>query len=135
MTRNLQGWIITNGIGILWPDGRVDQLLLDRINDFFADPTDVVFSKDGQYLFVSGGGVQEVAMIDVSKMKKALNEAPDSDRTDILPNHLGIFRFLMKPLLRKNARVRDLHSYPQEYVDHMLCQGTVPSLLVQKSSR
>jgi len=90
MTRNLQGWIITNGIGILWPDGRVDQLLLDRINDFFADPTDVVFSKDGQYLFVSGGGVQEVAMIDVSKMKKVLNEASDSDRTNILPNHLGI---------------------------------------------
>ena len=57
MTRNLQGWIITNGIGILWPDGHVDQLLLDQVNNFFADPTDVVFSQDGKYLFVSGGGV------------------------------------------------------------------------------
>ena len=90
MTRNLQGWIMTNGVGILWPDGRIDQLLLDRINDFFADPTDVVFSKDGKYLFVSGGGVQEVAMIDISKMKNVLNKATDYDRKNILPNHLGL---------------------------------------------
>ena len=90
MTRNLQGWIITNGIGILWPDGHVDQLLLDQVNDFFADPTDIVFSKDGKYLFVSGGGVQEVAMIDVSKMKKVLEEYSDADGKKNLPNHLGI---------------------------------------------
>jgi len=90
MTRNLQGWIITNGIGIIWPDGRVDQLLLDRVNDYFADPTDAVFSKDGKYLFVSGGGVQEVAMIDVSKMKKVLEKYSDHDRKYIVPNNLGI---------------------------------------------
>jgi len=90
MTRNLQGWIMTNGIGILWPDGRMDQLLLDQINDFFADPTDVVFSKDGQYLFVTGGGVQEIAMIDVSKMKKILEFSSVHERNNVLPNHLGI---------------------------------------------
>jgi len=90
MTRNVQGWIITNGIGILWPDGRIDQLLLDQINDFFADPTDVEFSKDGKYMFVSGGGVREVAMIDVFRMKKILGEYSEYDRQNILPNHLGI---------------------------------------------
>jgi YVTN family beta-propeller protein len=90
MTRNLQGWIITNGIGIIWPDGHVDQLLLDQVNDYFADPTDAVFSKDGKYLFVSGGGVQEVAMIDVSNMKKVLEKYSEYDRKNILPNHLGI---------------------------------------------
>ena len=90
MTRNIQGWIMTNGIGILWPDGRVDQLLLDRVNDFFADPTDVVFSKDGQYLFVTGGGVREVAMIEVAVLIKIIEEASDDERQNILPNHLGI---------------------------------------------
>ena len=55
MTRNVQGWIITNGVGILWPDGRVDQLLLDEAEHGFADPTDVVFSKDGSLAFVTGG--------------------------------------------------------------------------------
>lgn len=90
MTRNIQGWIITNGIGILWKDGRVDQLLLDGVNDFFADPTDVVFSKDGRYAFISGGGAQEVAIVDIVKMKKILQNATDEERRDVLPNHLGL---------------------------------------------
>ncbi|UCH61997.1 MAG: beta-propeller fold lactonase family protein [Fidelibacterota bacterium] len=90
MTRNLQGWIITNGIGILWKDGRIDQLLLDELSDFFADPTDIVFSKNGRYAFVSGGGVQEIAMIDIKKMKQILENAPEIQREEVLPNHLGI---------------------------------------------
>jgi len=90
MTRNIQGWIMTNGIGILWQDGRVDQLLLDEVNDFFADPTDVVFSKDGRYAFVSGGGVQEIAMIDIKKMKRILTNATEEKRNKVLANHLGL---------------------------------------------
>ena len=89
MTRNVQGWIITNGVGILWPDGSVDQLLLDGVDDFFADPTDVVFSKDGRYAFVTGGGVQEVAVVDVARMKETLETATPSERSEILPDHLG----------------------------------------------
>ncbi len=97
MTRNIQGWIITNGIGILWKDGRVDQLLLDELNDFFADPTDVVFSKDGRYAFVSGGGVREIAMIDIKKMKKILKNAPEEERKEVLPNHLGLsMQYILK---------------------------------------
>jgi YVTN family beta-propeller protein len=90
MTRNVQGWIITNGIGVLWEDGRVDQLLLDDVGDFFADPTDVVFTHDGRYAFVSGGGVQEVAMIDIRKMMQVLERAPLSERRKVLPDHLGV---------------------------------------------
>jgi YVTN family beta-propeller protein len=89
MTRNVQGWIITNGIGVLWPDGRVDQLLLDTYNDFFADPTDVVFTPDSRYAFVTGGGVQEVAMLDVARIRGLLDAASPDDRRDLLPNHLG----------------------------------------------
>jgi YVTN family beta-propeller protein len=89
MTRNMQGWIITNGIGIIWPDGTSDQLLLDQLHDFFADPTDVEFSREGKYLFVSGGGVQEIAVIDVSAMKTVLNGFSKEDRKNVLPNHLG----------------------------------------------
>ena len=89
MTRNIQGWIMTNGIGIIWKDGRVDQLLLDAYNDFFADPTDVVFSVDGKYAFVTGGGVQEVAVIDVQAMKSFLTATSDSERIKKLPDYLG----------------------------------------------
>lgn len=97
MTRNIQGWIMTNGIGILWNDGRVDQLLLDELNDFFADPTDIVFSKDGKYAFVSGGGVQEIAVIDVDKMKTLLQNSTEEERIDVLPNHLGLsFQYIVE---------------------------------------
>jgi YVTN family beta-propeller protein len=89
MTRNVQGWIMTNGIGVLWPDGRVDQLLLDDFNDFFADPTDVVFTPDGKYAFVTGGGVQQVAVIDVAKLVQLLGSTSPEDRADVLPNELG----------------------------------------------
>jgi YVTN family beta-propeller protein len=92
MTRNVQGWIITNGIGVIWDDGRTDQVLLDEYNDFFADPTDVVFSKDGAYAFVTGGGVQEVAVIDVERLMGLLERSPLEDRALTLPNHLGTSR-------------------------------------------
>jgi YVTN family beta-propeller protein len=92
MTRNVQGWIMTNGIGVLWPDGRVDQLLLDQFNDFFADPTDVVFSPDGRSAFVTGGGVQQVAVIDVERLLRLLEGATPAERADGLPNDLGASR-------------------------------------------
>ncbi len=90
MTRNIQGWIMTNGIGILWKDGRVDQLLLDEINDFFADPTDIVFSGDGRYAFATGGGVQEVAMIDIEAMKNILSQNLSAKDRAEMANHLGM---------------------------------------------
>jgi YVTN family beta-propeller protein len=89
MTRNVQGWVITNGVGVIWNDGRVDQVLLDEFNDAFADPTDVVFSRDGRYAFVSGAGVQEVAVIDVEKLLRLLQSASPQDRAAVLPNDLG----------------------------------------------
>jgi YVTN family beta-propeller protein len=90
MTRNVQGWIMTNGLGILWNDGRVDQLMLDGVSDFFADPTDIVFSSDGRYAFVTGGGVQEVAMLDLSRMRAILEIATADERESVLPDHLGM---------------------------------------------
>ena len=44
MTRILQGWTITNGLAVLWKGGRVDQVLLDEPQRYFADVTDVAFT-------------------------------------------------------------------------------------------
>jgi YVTN family beta-propeller protein len=90
MTRILQGWVVTNGIGILWKDGRVDQLLLDEPENYFADPTDLAVTPDGRYAYVSGGGVNAVAVIDLARMKAALRRATSDERKTLLPNHLGI---------------------------------------------
>lgn len=90
ITRVTRGWIITNGIGILWKDGRVDQLLLDQMDDYFADPTDLVITPNGNFAYVSGGGIDAVAVIHLGNVKKLLRQADDRYRRDVLPNHLGI---------------------------------------------
>jgi len=89
MTRVIQGWVLTNGLGVLWPDGRVDQLLLDEPDNYFADPTDVAITPDGRYAFVTGGGVDEVAVVDIRRMRALLEGATDWERDHLLPNHLG----------------------------------------------
>ncbi len=68
MTRMLQGWTITNGLGILWKDGRVDQVLLDQPNLYFSDSFDVTFTPDGRHALATSSGTNRVAVIDVEKL-------------------------------------------------------------------
>lgn len=90
IVRVIQGWMITNGFGILWKDGRFDQLLIDGIDNHFADPTDLVISKDNRLAFVTGGGVDEVAVIDINAAKQLLGSSDRKTRETVLPNHLGV---------------------------------------------
>lgn len=91
MTRVIQGWVMNNGFGVIWlNEGRVDQLLIDEPEAFFADPTDVVFRPDGRFAYLTGGGVNEVAVIDIEAMKTLLKSSSERERTERLPNHLGV---------------------------------------------
>ncbi|MBZ0258511.1 beta-propeller fold lactonase family protein, partial [bacterium] len=90
MTRVIQGWVMNNGFGVIWRDGRVDQLLIDGVENYFADPTDIVFRPDGKFAYLSGGGVDQIAVIDIKKMKQVLSNASDRVRRERLPNHLGV---------------------------------------------
>jgi len=99
ITRIAQGWTITNGLGVLWPDGRVDQVLLDEPNNYFSDPGDVAVSPDGRIALVTGGGLDQVAVVDVEKLLAMLRSASDDDRQWVIPNHLGMSgRFVLKRL-------------------------------------
>ncbi len=89
MTRLLQGWTISNGMGVLWKDGRVDELLLDEPNLCFADATDVAFTPDGKTALVTSSGTDRVAVVDVDKLLGLLRRASDEERREALPNHLG----------------------------------------------
>ena len=89
MTRILQGWTITNGIAVLWKGGRVDQVLLDEPQRYFADITDVAFSPDGKKAFATSAGTDRVAVIDVEKLLALVRRTSDEDRRDVLPNWLG----------------------------------------------
>ena len=89
MTRLLQGWTITNGLGIAWRDGRVDQVLLDEPNLCFPDAADVAITPDGRLALVTSSGSNRVAVVDVPRLIAMLETAGPYDRKHVLPNHLG----------------------------------------------
>ncbi|MBN1805192.1 MAG: beta-propeller fold lactonase family protein [Sedimentisphaerales bacterium] len=89
MTRLLQGWTITNGLGIVWQDGHVDQVLLDEPGMCFPDPTDVAITPDGRLALVTSSGSNRIAVVDVGKLIGMLKSASAHDRQQVFPNHLG----------------------------------------------
>jgi len=90
MTRLLQGWTITNGLAVIWPNGRVDQVLLDEPSICFPDPSDVAFTPDGRYALVTSSGSDKAAVIDVEKLRSILLSASPYERKYVIGNHLGI---------------------------------------------
>ncbi|MGO9111884.1 MAG: multiheme c-type cytochrome [Thermoguttaceae bacterium] len=89
MTRLLQGWTITNGLGILWKDGRVDQVLLDEPGICFPDPTGMAITPDGKLALVTSSGSNRVAVVDIQKLMVVVKAASEEERARVLPNHLG----------------------------------------------
>ena len=89
MTRLLQGWTITNGLGVIWKDGRVDQVLLDEPGMCFPDPADVAITPDGRLALVTSSGSDRIAVVDIHKLLEILEAATDQERLRVLPNHLG----------------------------------------------
>ena len=89
MTRLLQGWTITNGLGIVWKDGRVDQVLLDEPSMCFPDPADVAITPNGKFALVTSSGSNRIAVVDVPKLISMLEAASDYEREHVFPNHLG----------------------------------------------
>ncbi len=88
-SRLAQGWVITNGLGVVWPDGRVDQILLDEPNESLPDLMDVAVSPDGRRALVVSAGADQVAVVDVPSMLEVITSASDRERAEVLPNHMG----------------------------------------------
>lgn len=89
MTRMVQGWTITNGLGIVWADGRVDQVLLDEPGQCFPDPIGIAITPDGLNALVTSSGTDQVAVVDLPKLIGMLQAADPLERRDEFPNHLG----------------------------------------------
>ncbi len=89
MTRLLQGWTITNGLAVVWKNGRVDQVLLDEPGLCFPDPADLVITPDGKFALVTSSGTNRVAVVAISKLISMLETASEYDRKTVFPNHLG----------------------------------------------
>ncbi|ACB76231.1 multiheme c-type cytochrome [Opitutus terrae] len=89
MTRINHGWTITNGLGLLWADGTVDQVLLDQNDICFPDPTDIAITPDGRLAVVTSSSSDRVAVVDLQKLTALLKSAPPEERTRVIPNHTG----------------------------------------------
>ena len=106
MTQLLQGWTITNGLGVIWRDGGVDEVLLDEPNLGFADATDVTFTKDGRHALVTSSGTNRLAVVDTAKLVEVLKRATPEERAKTLPNHLGISTEFVSTYLKTGASPR-----------------------------
>ncbi len=99
MTRINRGWTISNGLGILWRDGTVDQVLLDQNHLYFPDPSDVCITPDGRYGLVTSSSTDRVAVLDLAKLTALIRSASPYERQRVIPNHLGkSAEFLVKHL-------------------------------------
>jgi YVTN family beta-propeller protein len=104
MTRLLQGWTITNGLGIIWKDGHVDQVLLDEPAMSFPDPADVAITPNGRLALVTSSGSNRIAVVDVPKLISMLNDATPYEREHVFPNHLGKpTEFVITHILTKDS--------------------------------
>lgn len=89
MTRINHGWTISNGLGIYWRDGTVDQVLLDENHLCFPDPNDVVITPDGRYALVTSSSSDRVAVVDLEKLIALIQSATPHERGRVIPNHTG----------------------------------------------
>jgi YVTN family beta-propeller protein len=89
MTRMMQGWTVTNGLGLVWADGRVDQVLLDEPHESFPDPTAIAVTPDGALALVTSAGTDHVAVVDLARLRNILEGASADERANEIPNHLG----------------------------------------------
>ncbi len=104
MTKAARGWTISNGLGILWRDGTLDQVILDQPNMGFADPSDLVVTPDGKYALVTSSSTDRVAVVDLTKLIALIRASSIVERQKVLPNHIGkSTEFVVRYLPTKNA--------------------------------
>jgi YVTN family beta-propeller protein len=121
MTRMLQGWTVTNGLGIVWDDGRVDQVLLDDPGECFPDPTAVAITPDGALALVTSSGADRVGVVDLARLRKLLEETSPDDREHVLPDHLGKAAEFVTAMIPTGINPRGLAIAPDGKTAYVAC--------------
>jgi YVTN family beta-propeller protein len=129
MTQLTQGWTITNGLAIIWKEGRVDQVLLDEPNLGFSDATDVVFTPDGRFALVTSCTSDRVAVVDVEALLSIIRQATPKEREEILPNHRGKATEFVQKHIRTERAPRGLLVSPDGRLAYV-CNSLDDSLTV-----
>ncbi len=73
-TQIYQGWMVTYALAVVEtrPGGRAALLLLDEMDQYYADPFEIAFTPDGRYVYVSSSGVDTVSVVDMDRVRELL---------------------------------------------------------------
>jgi YVTN family beta-propeller protein len=91
-----QGWYLTHGMAIVHPSfphaggvgkSRVDEVLLDDIDYYYADGFGTAATPDGQWALVTAAGANVVSIIDTAKLNQLLRQLPP-DKPEALADRL-----------------------------------------------
>ena len=95
-----QGWYLTHGMAIVHPSrphagsvgkSRVDEVLLDEIDYYYADGFGTASTPDGHSVLVTAAGANVVSVIDNAKLNQLQRRMPP-DKPEALANRLDSAR-------------------------------------------
>jgi YVTN family beta-propeller protein len=95
-----QGWYLTHGMAIVHPskiragsvgESRVDEVLLDDIDYYFADGFGTASTPDGHWALVTAAGANVVSIVDTARLDQLLRRIP-ADKPEALANRLDSAR-------------------------------------------
>ena len=106
-----RGWMMNHGVGIILPDGRQVQLLLDEPNAFYPDPYGIVIHPNGTRAYVSHSGIDMVSVIDLDRIRELLSNATD-DELRQYGYHLGLSADFVTARIKTGANPKGLAISP-----------------------
>jgi YVTN family beta-propeller protein len=95
-----QGWYLTHGMAIVHPSppragsvgkSRVDEVLLDDIDYYYADGFGTAGTPDGRWALVTAAGANVVSIVDTARLDQLLRRIP-ADKPEALANRLDSAR-------------------------------------------
>ena len=95
-----QGWYLTHGMAIVHSSplgagslgkSRVDEVLLDDIDYYYADGFGTASSPDGHWALVTAAGANVVSIVDTARLGQLLRRIP-ADKPEALANRLDSAR-------------------------------------------
>jgi YVTN family beta-propeller protein len=107
-----QGWYLTHGLAVIRPSGfpgmeeraaahhqgkipdsrfRIQEVLLDDIDRYYADGFGAASTPDGRWALVTASGADIVSVIDTAKLNRLLRQAPNTN-PEALANRLDSAR-------------------------------------------
>jgi len=89
-----RGWVATNALTIVDVQSkrRVNTVLLDDLDKGAANPYGVALSADGNTLYVSHSGTNEIQIIDRNKLHKLVDEWPEDSPTALEDDLTAVYR-------------------------------------------